>query len=253
MSPLPTKGVEKQFFYLETEATMTYRHFASLLVLVMTVALGAVGCATSGDADTQEPMPTGQQTQRTQQEADRMTSGEILYVLQTINKGEISQAQLAMQRSQNPEVQQTAQLIIQDHLALQQRINQVADQTGAQLMETELSRTIADKASKARQDLMELSGEEFDRAFLEKQVTMHEMALQTAREDLLPDAMDPQVTQLLTNASQSLEHHLVTARQNYQNAQDEAIGGGPEEKMEKEGADDELDQEQRGGDDELQY
>ncbi len=199
-----------------------------LAVVALTIALGAFGCATGDEAETTAP-----QTEPTVQTAAEMDSGEILHVLETINQSEISQARLALRRSQNPDVQQIAQVLIQDHQALSERIQNVADTTGVVLTDNELSQEVADKMSGIEEELADLSGDEFDQAFLNRQVEVHEFVLETAQEDLMPQAEEAQVRQVISDASANMEENLVVARQSLQEAQDEAIGGGPEEDQEQ--------------------
>lgn len=208
---------------------MKKRRVIQLLALVMTVAMGAFGCATGGD----EAETTMEPTEPTAEQMQAMDSGEILYVLQTVNDAEIEQARMAMRRSQNTEIQTAAEMIVQDHQALNQRIQEVAEQTGAQMSESQLSRDISNKAAEVERKLEGLSGEEFDREFLASQVELQEIAVSTARDELMPEAQDPQVQQVLSDASIRFEQHLTMAQQSYQDMQDEAIGGGPEEDQEK--------------------
>ncbi|QDG54545.1 DUF4142 domain-containing protein [Persicimonas caeni] len=208
---------------------MKKRRIVQLLALVLTVAMGTFGCATGGE----ETETTMEPSEPTAQQMQAMDSGQILYVLQTVNDAEISQARMAMRRSQNPEIQTTAEMIIADHQALNQRIQDVAEQTDAQMSESQLSRDISNKVSQVEQRLEGLSGEEFDREFMRSQVELHDIALSTAQNELMPAAQDAQVQQVLSDASTRFEQHLTLARQGYQQMQDEAIGGGPEEDQEK--------------------
>jgi predicted outer membrane protein len=201
--------------------------FARLAALVLTISLGSFACASNGDAPTEGEMTTA--TETAAQEAEPMNTGEILHVLQTINDGEINHAQLAVQKSDNPEVQQTAQTIIQDHRDLNERIDTIARDTGAEMTETDLSRTIETQVSQIQDQLTELSGQEFDQEFLRRQIQLHELSIMTARDELMPSATEPQVRDLLTDASDHLEQHLEVAQRNYEQIQEEAIGGGPNE------------------------
>ncbi len=207
---------------------MTNSRLYSLAALLMSVALTTFGCATQEDTTTDRtttPEPTAEVTQE-------MESGEILHVLRTINQGEISQAQLALERSENLEVQQTAETILEAHRELDGRIDRVAEDADIQLQENRLSSQISDQASQFEDELSQVSGEEFDRKFLQQRVELNDMALQTARNDLMPNATDSQVRQLLSDASEHLENNLVVAQRNLEDVE-EAVGGGPEEQQEE--------------------
>ena len=64
-----------------------------------------------------------------------MSAGEILNVVHVINVGEIQQAQIALARSRDQSVQRIAQVIIQDHTALENRIAELAQISGVSLQD----------------------------------------------------------------------------------------------------------------------
>jgi putative membrane protein len=175
------------------------------VLLVGALSLGITACS----------LPNEPVTTAAAEASEPMSSGEILRVLRVINNGEIEQARLALRKSDNPRVQETAQRIIQDHTASNQRIASVANTTGARMEESPLSQGIQGQASEIREQLAELSGAEFDRAYLQNQVELHEVALDTVRSQLLPNAEDPQVRQLMAAAAPTLQQHLQEAEQSY--------------------------------------
>jgi putative membrane protein len=147
--------------------------------------------------------------------SEPITSGQILQVLYALNQGEIEQAELALQRSSNPEVYKTAQLIIKDHMVSNQRIVAIAQAIGVELEESPLSQGMQLQAGAIKEGLEALSGAEFDRAYLENQVELHALALETARSQLLPNAQDPQVKYLLMTAAPKLELHRQEAQESH--------------------------------------
>jgi putative membrane protein len=183
-----------------------YRKHGLWRVLIAAVlALASAGCS----------LPNEPVTQAAAEASEPMSSGEILHVLHTINEGEIAQAKLALQKSDDPAVQETARLIMQDHMASNERITSLADAAGIQMEESPLSRGVQAQAEEIRENLADLSGAEFNRSYLQNQVQLHELALDTVQSQLLPNAEDPQVRQLLSLAAPNLEQHLQEARQSY--------------------------------------
>ncbi|GHA86998.1 DUF4142 domain-containing protein [Modicisalibacter luteus] len=172
-------------------------------VLAGLFALGITGCS----------FPNKPVTTAAAEVSEPLSSAEILQVLHVINMGEINQAQLALQRSANPQVQQTAQTIIEDHTASDQRIANAAQMLGVRLEGTSLSEGIQFQAEQIRETLAELSGPEFNQTYLEKQVELHNVALDTVRNQLLPNAEQREVTQLLEQAIPKLQHHRDLAQQ----------------------------------------
>lgn len=140
-----------------------------------------------------------------------LSDGEILQVLRNLNNGEILQAEMAMQRSTNRAVQDTAELIRRDHMQANDRIDNIA-RSGIELDKSPLSRGLDRQVNNVYEELVELSGTEFDCRYLQKQVEQHELALETVRSDLQPDAEDQQVKDLLSTAESGLQRHLEQAR-----------------------------------------
>ena len=140
------------------------------------------------------------------------SSGEILQVLHTVNNVEIKQAGVALQRSDHPMVQQVAKLIIQDHSVSNQRIESVAQTTNVKLDESLLSTGLRTQGNEIAENLANLSGQNFNCTYLQKQIEQHALVLRTVREQLLPSASQPQVQELLTIAVPKLEAHLKTAQ-----------------------------------------
>jgi putative membrane protein len=142
-----------------------------------------------------------------------LSDGEILHVLQVVNEAEIRQAELVARNTNSDELRSTAQQIIEDHTRNNDRIRELSAEGGFQLDESPLSRGIAMQASSVHNSLADLRGQDLNCQFLENQVNQHQIVLETVRNDLLPDASDRRIAQLLADAEPSFEHHLHTARE----------------------------------------
>lgn len=179
-------------------ASPRLRH--SLLALV--TALGLSACAS------QAPAPAKQAGQP-------LLSGEILHILHTVNNGEIKQAGQALQKSENPYVLYLAQLIVQDHMALNQHIAKVAQTSGARIEDSVVSRSIHTQSMEALEIGARSMGRSFDCIYLQQQIDQHAMTLKTMRDQLLPSATAPEIKELLLASAPRIEHHMKAA-QDYQ-------------------------------------
>lgn len=183
---------------------MTHHHvnrLAGAAGLAFVVALGS-GCATA----VTDP-PSAVATEAAAEATEPFSDAEILHVMHTLNNGEIRQAQLALQRSGDPAVQQTAQMILRDHAASNQRITQTAQALGLQLEDNALSQGLQTQAGAISTDLMQAPPEQFDCRYLTRQVELHSIALDTVQTELLPDASRPEVAALLQTAAPTLAMH----------------------------------------------
>lgn len=170
--------------------------------LVVAAALGLGACASKAPA----PAPAAAQS---------FLSGEILHTLQTINTGEIKQAGQALQKSENPHVLYLAQLIVQDHMAMNQRIASLAQASGVRLEQSVLSRSFETASTDVLESGARLSGRSFDCNFLQKQVDQHALTLKTMRDQLLPNTTAAEIKDLMAVSAPRIEHHMKMA-QDYQ-------------------------------------
>lgn len=145
-----------------------------------------------------------------------LSDAEIIHAFNTLNAAEIRQAQLALQKSDNLQVQETARQIIIDHTAMTRRAQTLAQEAGLQPQPNPVSEQIQQRAQQATEELVALSGTDFDRAYLQKQMQLHQTAVDTVQQKLLPDAQNPELIRMLTAASPMLEQHLIEARRNAQ-------------------------------------
>lgn len=175
------------------------------LFLTGLLATGISACTT--------PNPSA--TQQAAELSKPIHAGEILTIMHTINNGEIKQAGQALQRSDDPYVLYLAQLIVQDHMASNQRIAALAQTTGVNMDSSVLAQSMRTQAIDVMEGAAKLTGREFDCKFLQKQIEQHALTLKTLHEHLLPSATEPQVKEFLVSAAPRLQHHMKVA-QDYQ-------------------------------------
>ena len=176
------------------------------ILALFTLALVLTACSTHKTVESQSAAALPPQT---------LLTGEILNILHVINNGEIKQGGLALQRSSDPYVLYMAQLLVQDHMALNQRVAALAVANGVKMEESVLSRTLHTQTNDILESEAKLSGKQFDCTFLKDQVDVHAMVGQLIREQLLPSATTPEVKELLIAAAPRFEYHRKQALDYY--------------------------------------
>jgi putative membrane protein len=136
---------------------------------------------------------------------------QILGVLQTVNLGEINDAQKAKAMARNAEVKAYAQEMIRDHHQGEMGVKTAIKAVGTTATSA-LSHRLAteDKATMAR--LAKMKGRAFDAAYVQAQVTMHQTVLNTIDTDLMPKASSPAVKDVLTKTRATVAEHLQKAQ-----------------------------------------
>ncbi|WP_088890508.1 DUF4142 domain-containing protein [Leptolyngbya ohadii] len=104
----------------------------------------------------------------TQSAAPTALDQEFIRMAAQSNNAEIATSQLALQKSSNEEVREYAERMIQEHTLANQRLQPIAARYGVQLP------TGVDPLSAAiSQRLSQLSGQEFDRGYMQAQASAH--------------------------------------------------------------------------------
>ena len=164
---------------------------------------------------------------------DSLTSQQFAQKAAAGGQKEIQLSQIALQRSQNPEVRAFAQQMIQDHSDVSRQLAQIAQTKGIQLPATnafetamiQTSRTPTGRSDKvpprleipeadldAARKLEKLSGEEFDRAYLKEMTKDHERTI-AKFEQASKSLDDLDLKQFAADTLPKLRHHGQKAQQ----------------------------------------
>ena len=173
--------------------------FTTLKILTLAAAMSSTALVTA-----QEHSNT---TAGTNGAMAMQTDGQILQVIRSLNNAEIDQAKHVIDESDNAEVKAVAQAIINDHDDSNEKINELLDGP-LDLDDSPLNEMVQEHAEQTGDMLAKLEGAMLDCQYLKMQVEQHEMALDTAKKDLLPDAKNADVKAFLTMSAPTLEAHM---------------------------------------------
>lgn len=165
------------------------------LSLIAVVALGlAPGCSLS-----ERVMPA------------TMSDANVLAVMNTIDRSEMEAAQLAKQKAQSSVVRDYAGHLIADHSAIMDKNRQLSNRANLRPDPPALASTLNSTHQETMDQLQKLSGHDFDRAYMEYQVKMHEQAVSLV-EKTSASADNPQLKQQLSQTVHDLRDHLEKAK-----------------------------------------
>jgi putative membrane protein len=122
-------------------------------------------------------------------------------------QAEVTMGQLAQQKGTSDAVKQLGQTLATDHQSANSQLQQIANQEGAQLPS---SPDAKDQAETER--LQGLSGEQFDRQFLNHAVMDHQKDIREFQKEA-DSGKDPQVKQFAQQTLPVLKKHLQMAQQ----------------------------------------
>lgn len=133
---------------------------------------------------------------------------DIVDIVAAINIGEIQAANLALQKSQNAEVKKFAQQMLKEHEALNKEILQLDMKLDIPTDRSERSIMIREKNEFSLNRLKDKSGKDFDDAYIDDQIMMHKLALETLEHSLIPSAKHAQLKATLQKAHGNVQKHL---------------------------------------------
>lgn len=167
----------------------------------------------------QTPSPTQQTTQpgmspldretdaQQQQDTAQMMDKEFVQKAVQGNLAEVQMGQLALQKSNNDDVKQFAQKMVDDHTKLEDQMKQVAQQLKVKAPDSPSS-----KQKSAMKKLQALNGDDFDKAYIKEMVKDHEQDDKAFKEEA-KNSPNPGMKQVVGQDEQVINHHLEMIQQ----------------------------------------
>lgn len=144
--------------------------------------------------------------------ADMPTDAEIAKIVMETNNGEIEMAKLAKEKAQDKKVKKFAEEMIKDHSKNNKKHMKLSQKLNLTPAESELSTRQKNEAEIELAELHKMSGADFDKAYIGKQVTMHEKVLASLDSTLIPNAKDKKLKKMLDKTRSDVAEHLEDAQ-----------------------------------------
>lgn len=142
-----------------------------------------------------------------------LNDAEIMSVLNTANTGEVSHAQIALQKAQSAQVKNFAQKMVNDHSNNNQQGQALADRLGVVPRNNQVSMMLKKDSDEIMMKLNQASIQDFDKTYIDCQVKAHNMVLNTIDKKLLPNAQHAELKSFLTQTRSAVAMHLQMAEQ----------------------------------------
>lgn len=165
------------------------------------------GMSPTGGMGTQQDRGSMQQSQQRRQQT-RVTSETRDWVRQVAqaNQTELQLAQLAQQKAQSPAVKSFAREMVSDHRRLGNQLQQVSSQLGVQVPSS-----AGEDARSKREELSKLSGQKFDKEFVNTIVEEHKKVIDQFEKQAESQDANPQLRDMAIETLPKLRRHLVSA------------------------------------------
>ncbi|HEX4049174.1 MAG TPA: DUF4142 domain-containing protein, partial [Elusimicrobiota bacterium] len=141
-----------------------------------------------------------------------VTDAEIIGAVTTGNQGEIDAAALAASRTKNAGVKAFAARMLKDHGRAKEELAAVEKKSGIKGAKSGLREALKKDGAELEAKLTPLSGDAFDRAYMDAEVADHAALLKKLDSELIPDAKNRSLGAFLRRFRTVVAHHLALAR-----------------------------------------
>lgn len=184
------------------------------LLFLLVLGLISLGCSSNNKAATKDnntAQPAGSSADNSAAaNSSTQTSNSDQNFLQDAIKGnraEITLGKMVVSKTKNPSVKQFAEMMVKDHTQALGQLQQLAQQKNIQVPEG-----IPDDAQQLQSKLESATGKQFDKDYMAGMVQDHEKDVKDFQ-NASQSAKDPDVKQLATKLTPTLERHLQKAQQ----------------------------------------
>ena len=183
---------------------------AGLVLALFIVTLALSSCAKRTDETTTTSTTTTPET--TQTASATPTDAEIAATVVAANDTDIENGKLALEKSTNADVKQFANEMIAAHTQLNQQGSALLTKLGVTPADNPTSTSIKAGGESSRATLKGLSGADFDKAYVNAEVDLHQAVLDQLDNTLIPSAQNAELKTLLQQARPTISAHLDHAK-----------------------------------------
>jgi putative membrane protein len=141
-----------------------------------------------------------------------LTDPRIADIALTADAIDSAAGKFALEKSKTKAVRDFAQTMVQDHSAVNQKAVALAQRLGVTPEDNDVSKQLKDGADQAHDNIDDLSGAAFDRAYMDREIAYHEAVLDALDTSLIPGAQNAELKQFLTSIRPNFEAHLKRAQ-----------------------------------------
>ena len=145
--------------------------------------------------------------------AQTVTDAQIASIVVTANQVDIDAGKLAESKASKAEVKKFAQQMVTDHTGVNKQATELVTKLNVTPQDNPTSQSLKAGGEKNVTHLKMLSGAAFDKAYIDQEVTYHEMVLTAVDKTLIPSAQNADLKALLVKVRPAFVAHLEHAKQ----------------------------------------
>lgn len=137
-----------------------------------------------------------------------LDDGQLIAIYNQVNTFDVETGALAVERAHSDEVRALGRMVTTDHTAVKANAEALAATLGVDVVLPPGRDAAEDEHQAALERMQSLSGEAFDRAYLDHEVAFHTAAIAAVKDVLIPAAEHDELVDFMTEVLPGFEHHL---------------------------------------------
>jgi len=140
------------------------------------------------------------------------SDAQIVGIVLAADQIDIDYGKIALQKSKDKKVREFAQRMVTDHSAVQKSVIELADKLGVKAEDSSTSTDLKSGAADITAKLNNLKGKEFDKFYIDNEVSYHKTVTDAVDAVLIPNAQNADLKSALQGAQPLFLKHLEHAR-----------------------------------------
>ena len=188
------------------------------LLLLGTTAIVVAACspksetANTGDTAATAAPATSTVPASTPAAAPAVNDAQIAAIVVAANQVDIDAGKLAESKATNAKVKAFARQMVTDHSGVNKSASALVKKLGVTPEPNETSRSLTAGGEQNRTSLQGKSGADFDKAYIDNEVTYHQTVLDALDQTLIPNAQNAELKNMLVTTRPAFEAHLKMAK-----------------------------------------
>lgn len=146
-------------------------------------------------------------------QSEAPSDAQIAGIVVTANTVDIDAGKLAQKMSKNKEVQQFGKQMVADHTGVNKQATALVKRLKVKPEDSDTSKSLKDGGKANISKLKGLKGAEFDKAYVENEVTYHQAVIDAMDKTLIPNAKNAELKEMLEKVKPAFVAHLEHAKQ----------------------------------------
>lgn len=152
-------------------------------------------------------LPAFSATAQTGDKKGDLTDAEIAHIVVTANDVDIEAGNLAKKKAKQEDVHAYAHRMITDHTDVNKQAKDLVKKLNVTPKDNPISQSLKDDGKTNLEKLKGLSGKEFDKAYIDGEITLHQKVIDVADNKLVPSVKNEELKALLGQVRPSLVSH----------------------------------------------